>query len=57
MLMFSETLIDAGLSLLRPEQIRHADGRTETVTLGTIAGHPPLLTLRERILDAALIGS
>ena len=60
MLVLSETLIDAGLSPRRPKEIRHADGRTETVTLGAIAGHPPLLALRERMIDellnAALIG-
>ncbi len=40
--------------------IRHEDGRIETVTLGAIAGHGPLLNLRARILadalDAALLG-
>ena len=60
MLVLSETLIDAGLSPHRPKEIRHADGRTETVTLGAIAGHRPLLALRKRILDdllnAALLG-
>ena len=60
MLVLAETLIDAGLSPHRPKEIRHADGRTETVTLGAIAGHRPLLALRERIigdlLDAALLG-
>ncbi len=60
MLVLSETLIDAGLSPHRPKEIRHADGRTETVTLGAIAGHRPLLALRERIIgdliDAALLG-
>ena len=60
MFVLSETLIDAGLSPSRPKEIRHADGRTETVTLGAIAGHRPLLALRERILgdllDAALLG-
>ncbi len=60
MLVLAETLIDAGLSPHRPKEIRHADGRTETVTLGAIAGHRPLLALRERIigdlLNAALLG-
>ncbi len=60
MLTLSETLIDAGLNPRRPKEIRHADGRTETVTFGAIAGHPPLLALRERmigdLLDAALLG-
>ena len=60
MLVLSETLIDAGLNPRRPKEIRHADGRTETVTFGAIAGHPPLLALRERmiddLLDAALLG-
>ncbi len=60
MLVLSETLIDAGLSPRRPKEIRHPNGRTETVTLGAIANHPPLLALRERmiddLLDAALIG-
>ena len=60
MLVLSETLIDAGLSPRRPKEIRHPNGRTETVTLGAIAGHRPLLALRERmiddLLDAALIG-
>ena len=60
MLTLSETLIDAGLSSHRPKEIRHEDGRVETVTLGAIAGHGPLLRLRARILadalDAALIG-
>ena len=60
MLMLSETLIDAGLNPRRPKEIRHPDGRTETVTLGAIANHPPLLALRERMIDdllaAALIG-
>ena len=60
MLALSQTLIDAGLNPRRPKEIRHPDGRTETVTLGAIANHPPLLALRERIiddlLDAALIG-
>ncbi len=60
MLVLAETLIDAGLSPHRPKEIRHADGRTETVTLGAIAGHRPLLALRERIIgdliDAALLG-
>ena len=60
MLTLSETLIDAGLSPHRPKEIRHEDGRIETVTLGAIAGHGPLLSLRARILadalDAALLG-
>ena len=60
MLALSETLIDAGLNPRRPKEIRHSDGRTETVTLGAIANHPPLLALRERMIDellnAALIG-
>ena len=60
MLVLSETLIDAGLGPRRPKEIRHADGSAETVTLGAIAGHRPLLALRERmideLLDAALIG-
>ena len=60
MLALSQTLIDAGLNPRRPKEIRHPDGRTETVTLGAIANHPPLLALRERmiddLLDAALIG-
>ena len=60
MLTLSETLIDAGLSPHRPKEIRHEDGRVETVTLGAIAGHGPLLRLRARILadalDAALLG-
>ena len=60
MLMLSETLIDAGLNPRRLKEIRHADGRTETVTLGAIAGHRPLRALRERmignLLDAALAG-
>ena len=60
MLVLSETLIGAGLSPRRPKEIRHADGSAETVTLGAIAGHRPLLALRERmideLLDAALIG-
>ena len=54
MLVLSETLIDAGLSPRRPKEIRHPDGRTETVTLGAIASHRPLLALRERILDDLL---
>ena len=37
MLVLSETLIDAGLNPRRPKEIHHPDGRTETVTLGTIA--------------------
>ncbi len=60
MLALSETLIGAGLNPRRPKEIRHADGSAETVTLEAIAGHPPLLALRERmiddLLDAALIG-
>ncbi len=60
MLTLSETLIDAGLSPHKPKVIRHEDGRAETVTLGAIAGHEPLLSLRARILadalDAALLG-
>ena len=60
MLVLSETLIDAGLDPRRPKEIRHPDGRAETVTLGAIAGHRPLLALRERmiggLLDAALAG-
>ena len=60
MLVLSETLINAGLSPRRPKEIRHPNGRTVTVTLSAIANYPPLLALRERILDdllnAALIG-
>ena len=60
MLVLAETLIDAGLSPHRPKDVRHPDGRVETVTLGAIAGHRPLLALRERIigdlLNAALPG-
>ena len=60
MLVLAEALIDAGLNPHRPKEIRHADGRTETVTLGAIANHRPLIVLRERILDdllnAALLG-
>ena len=60
MLVLSETLINAGLSPRRPKEIRHPNGRTVTVTLGTIANHPPLLALRERMIDdllnAALLG-
>ena len=60
MLVLSETLIDAGLNPRRPKEIRHPDGRAETVTLGAIASHRPLLALRDRmtgnLLDAALIG-
>ena len=60
MLALSQTLIDAGLNPRRPKEIRHPDGRTETVTLGAIANHPPLLALRERMIDdllnAALLG-
>ena len=61
MLVLAETLIDAGLSPHRPKDVRHPDGRVETVTLGAIANHRPLIVLRERILDdllnAALLGS
>ena len=60
MLVLSESLIGVGLNPRRPKEIRHADGSAETVTLEAIAGHPPLLALRERmiddLLDAALIG-
>ena len=60
MLVLSESLIDAGLSPHRHKEIRHADGSAETVTLGAIASHRPLLALRERMIDellnAALIG-
>ena len=60
MLVLAETLIDAGLNPRRPKEIRHPDGLAETVTLGAIAGHRPLLALRDRmtgnLLDAAPIG-
>ena len=60
MLVLSETLIGAGLSPRRPKEIRHPNGRTVTVTLSAIANYPPLLALRERMIDdllnAALIG-
>ncbi len=60
MLVLSETLIGAGLSPRRPKEIRHPNGRTVTVTLGAIANYPPLLALRERMIDdllnAALLG-
>ncbi len=60
MLTLSETLIASGLNPRRPKEIRHPNGRTETVTLGAIARHPPLLALRKRMIDdllgAALIG-
>ena len=60
MLALAETLIDAGLSPHRPKDVRHPDGRVETVTLGAIANHEPLRALRKRmigdLLDAALMG-
>ncbi len=60
MLVLAETLIDAGLSPHRPKEVRHPDGRVETVTLGAIANHRPLIALRKHILDdllnAALLG-
>ena len=61
MLVLAETLIDAGMPPHRPKDVRHPDGRVETVTLGTIANHRPLIALRKHILDdllnAALLGS
>ena len=60
MLVLAETLIDAGLNPRRTKEIRHPNGRTETVTYGAIANHRPLLALRKRmiddLLDAALAG-
>ena len=60
MLVLAETLIDAGMPPHRPKEVRHPDGRVETVTLGAIANHRPLIVLRKRILDdllnAALLG-
>jgi len=59
-LTLAEALIASGLSPARRWDVRHGDGRTETVTLGAIAGHAPLLALRGRmigdLLDAGLIG-
>ena len=61
MLVLAETLIDAGMPPHRPKEVRHPDGRVETVTWGAIANHRPLIALRKHILDdllnAALLGS
>ena len=60
MLVLAETLIDAGMPPHRPKEVRHPDGRVETVTWSAIANHRPLIALRKRILDdllnAALLG-
>ncbi len=60
MLVLAETLIDAGMPPHRPKDVRHPDGRVETVTWSAIANHRPLIALRKRILDdllnAALLG-
>ena len=54
MLTLSETLIASGLNPRRPKDVRHPNGRSETVTLGAIARHPPLLALRKRMIDDLL---
>ena len=61
MLVLAETLIDAGMPPHRPKEVRHPDGRVETVTWSAIANHRPLIALRSQMLDdllnAALLGS
>ena len=60
MLVLAETLIDAGMPPHRPKEVRHPDGRVETVTWSAIANHRPLIALRSQMLDdllnAALLG-
>ena len=54
MLVLAEVLVDTGMPPHRPKDVRHPDGRVETVTWGAIANHRPLIALRKHILDDLL---